>query len=101
MPMKIVTYQVMACRCTGTRARCGGGPGAAGTADAPAGTVPAPVRADSLSWGSHRRAARAAGAATQPRVSTTEPPVPFHSGTLTRDPTIAPADSAVMYRPIR
>ena len=39
--------------------------------------------------------------ASQPRVSATEPPVPCHSGTLTSDATIAPADSAVMYMPMR
>jgi hypothetical protein len=29
-------------------------------------------------------------------VTAIEPPVLFHSGTLTREPTMAPADSAVM-----
>jgi hypothetical protein len=49
-----------------------------------------------LSCGSHSSAASAAGAASQPRVSSSEPPLPCHSGTLTTEPAIAPSDSAVM-----
>ena len=53
-----------------------------------------------LACGSHSSTARAAGAASQPSVSATEPPLSCQSGTLTTDATIAPAESAVMYRPM-
>src|ERR1700678_494550 len=101
MPMKIVTYQASAYRYPATRAgrpaaargclTAGGRPSPAGTARSQAAaargtsaTDPTPGR------GSNRSAARAAGAAIQPRVSATEPPVLVQSGTLTSEPTIAP-----------
>ena len=49
-----------------------------------------------FSCGSHSSAASAAGAASQPRVSSSEPPLLCHSGTLTTEPAIAPTDRAVM-----
>ena len=64
----------------------------------PAGGAPAanPGLVTCPACGSHSRAPSAAGAASQPSVSPTEPPVPFQSGTATTDPVIAPTDSAVM-----
>src|ERR1700733_3756932 len=95
MPMKIVTCQVTAYRYTAPRA------GRGGAAGGPPAAAVAVGRGADRACGSHNRTARAAGAASQPRVSATEPPVPCQSGTLTSEATIAPADSAVMYRPMR
>src|SRR5579875_944481 len=103
--MKTVTCQASACRYTateGTSAGVGGlpgfpaGPPSAGTAAPASAENAACVRPTCFACGSHSRAASAAGPASQPRVSSTEPPVLFQSGTLTRDPVIAPTDSAVM-----
>src|ERR1700722_4774033 len=49
-----------------------------------------------FSCGSHSSPASAAGAASQPRVTSSEPPLAVYSGTLTTEPAIAPTDSAVM-----
>jgi hypothetical protein len=65
----------------------------------PAGRVPVAdlaVLVACPACGSHSRIASAAGAASQPSVSPTEPPVRSQSGTATTDPVIAPTDSAVM-----
>ena len=87
--MNSITCHASACRCTATRRA----EAAATAAERPA--RPGCARTD-FSCGSHSSPASAAGAASQPRVSSSEPPLPCHSGTLTTEPVIAPTDSAVM-----